>query len=60
MTIGGGTVEISRFADGMRCLGNALFISSGILVVAGKKLYCFFFKTKKERLAIVKFNCAME
>ena len=41
-------------------LGSVLFISSGIYVVAGKYLYGFFSKLKEERLAIIKFNCAIE
>ena len=34
MKIGGGTFEIPRFVDRRTSLGRALFISSGILMVA--------------------------
>ena len=52
-------MEVSRLLERRTCLGKSSFISSGILVVAGKYLYCFF-DIKQERLAMMKFNCAIE
>ena len=59
MNIGGGTVENPRVEDdrGTRS-GRGLLISSGMLIVAGKCLYCFF-KMNEESLTLIEFICMM-
>ena len=48
-------VEISRLVKRGTCFGRTLFISSGILMVAGKYLNCFF-EINEESLIVQKSN----
>ena len=56
--IGRGMVESSRLVGGTYSR-RALDIFSGILVVPGKYLYCFF-RVKEESSTMMKFNVAIE
>ena len=51
----GGTQENSRAVeDGVNNLGKTLFISSGMLVVAGELFHCFISKRRKTNLQFLK------